>query len=163
MRLLQSNEREELAITTFADFYEQERTRAIRLAWLLTHDGSTSEDLVQDAFTRVFHRFDTLDHPGAYLRRVVVNGVYERSRREGREARRIELVARDVPTAVDGPTGGLADAIAQLPLNQRTAVVLRYWADLDHHAIADAMNVRPGTVRSLLSRATAQLRKDIAP
>jgi DNA-directed RNA polymerase specialized sigma24 family protein len=163
VRLLQGDKREELAMTTFADFYEQERTKAIRLAWLLTHDGSTAEDVVQDAFTRVFHRFDTLDHPAAYLRRVIVNGVYERSRRDGRERRRIEFAGRDMPTSVDGPTGGLIDAIAQLPLNQRTAVVLRYWADLDHHAVAEAMNVRPGTVRSLLSRATAQLRKDISP
>jgi DNA-directed RNA polymerase specialized sigma24 family protein len=152
-----------LAVTTFADFYEQERTRAIRLAWLLTHDGSTAEDVVQDAFTSVFHRFDDLDNPGAYLRRVVVNAVYERSRRDGREARRLELVGRDTPTVVEGPTGGLIDAIAELPMNQRTAVVLRYWADLDHVAIADAMGVRPGTVRSLLSRATSQLRKDITP
>ncbi len=150
-------------MTTFADFYERERTPAIRLAWLLTHDGSTAEDVVQDAFTRVFHRFDTLDHPAAYLRRVVVNGVYERARRQGRENRRLELVGRDTPATIDGPTGGLGDAISQLPLNQRTAVVLRFWADLDHHAIAEAMDVRPGTVRSLLSRATAELRKDITP
>jgi DNA-directed RNA polymerase specialized sigma24 family protein len=163
VRLLQSDDREELAMTTFADFYAHERTPAIRLAWLLTHDGSIAEDLVQDAFTRVFHRFDTLDHPSAYLRRAVVNGVYERTRRQGRENRRLELVGHDTPTTIDGPTGGLADAISQLPLNQRTAVVLRFWADLDHHAIAEAMDVRPGTVRSLLSRATTQLRKDITP
>jgi RNA polymerase sigma factor (sigma-70 family) len=151
------------AVSTFADFYEHERGGAIRLAWLLTHDANAAEDIVQDAFTAVFHRFATIDNPAAYLRRVVVNGVYARSRRTGRETRRLHHVAHDQPTSIDGPTGGLLDAIAQLPLNQRTVIVLRYWADLDHHAIAEAMDSRPGTVRSLLSRATAQLRKDITP
>ena len=151
------------AVSSFADFYEHEREGATRLAWLLTHDTNVAEDVVQDAFTSVFRRFDAIDNPVAYLRRVVVNGVYARSRRTGRETRRLHRVAHDLPTSVDGPTGGLVDAIAQLPLNQRTVIVLRYWADLDHQAIAEAMDTRPGTVRSLLSRATAQLRKDITP
>ena len=151
------------AVSAFADFYEHERDGAIRLAWLLTHDANAAEDVVQDAFTAVFHRFDGIDNPAAYLRRVVVNGVYARTRRAGRETRRLHKVANDLPTSVDGPTDGLVDAIAQLPLAQRTVIVLRYWADLDHHAIAEAMGSRPGTVRSLLSRATTQLRKDITP
>ena len=148
---------------SFADFYDRERAGAIRLAWLLTHDAATAEDVVQDAFTAVFHRFEAIDNPAAYLRRVVINGVYERARRAGREARRLEVIGRELPITLDGPTGGLIDAIAQLPANQRTVVVLRYWSDLDHRAIADAMGVRPGTVRSLLSRATTQLRKEITP
>jgi DNA-directed RNA polymerase specialized sigma24 family protein len=48
-------------------------------------------------------------------------------------------------------------------LNQRTAIVLRYWRDLDDQTIADAMGIRRGTVRSLVSRGTAQLREEIAP
>lgn len=60
---------------------------------------------------------------------------------------------------MDGPTGGLIDVIARLPLQQRTVIVLRYWSDLDHAAIADAMDARVGTVRSLLSRARAEGRR----
>ena len=60
-------------------------------------------------------------------------------------------------------TGGLADVIATLPLDQRTVVVLRFWADLDHRAIGDAMHLRPSSVRSLLTRALTRLRKDIEP
>jgi DNA-directed RNA polymerase specialized sigma24 family protein len=154
---------EELALSSFAEFYESERLRAIRLAWLLTHDSAVAEDVVQDAFTALFHRFSEVDQPAAYLRRSIINGVNERGRRTGREARRLALVTSAAPVEVDGPTGGLVDAIANLSLPQRTVVVLRYWADLDHAAIADAMGVRVGTVRSLLSRATAQLRKEIEP
>ena len=146
---------------SFTRFFETERSGAIRLAWLLTHDAALAEDVVQDAFTALFSRFDRVEHPSAYLRRSVVNGVYERSRRTARERRRLMLVAASEPPSIDGPSGGLVDAIARLPLNQRTAIVLRYWGDLDDRTIADAMGMRPGTVRSLLSRATAQLRKDV--
>lgn len=148
---------------SFTRFFEAERVSAIRLAWLLTHDAALAEDVVQDAFAAVYNRFDTIDHPAAYLRRAVINGVYERSRRAGREQRRLTLVGRTMAQWIDGPSGGLIDAIARLPLNQRTAIVLRYWRDLDDQTIAGAMGIRRGTVRSLLSRGTAQLRKEIEP
>lgn len=146
----------------FASFYERERQRAIGLAWLLTHDAAAAEDVVQDAFTAIYSRFDTVDDPTHYLRRAIINGIYQRSRRYGREQRHLTLARHGAPVSIDGPTGGLSDAIARLPLNQRTAIVLRYWADLDHHSIADAMGVRPSTVRSLCTRATAQLRKELS-
>ncbi len=154
---------EGVSTSSFAGFYESHREGAIRLAWLLTHDPAAAEDVVHDAFTALFHRFESVDNHAAYLRRSVVNAVYERTRRSGRETRRMALVATTEPVEVDGPTGGLIDAIARLPLQQRTVIVLRYWSDLDHAAIADAMDTRVGTVRSLLSRATAQLRTEIQP
>lgn len=147
----------------FSDFYAQQRHHAIQLAWLLTHDAGVAEDIVQDAFTAVFHRFATLDLPVAYLRRTIVNGVYERTRRSERELRRLQLTEATRSRAVDGPTGGLADVIARLPLQERTVVVLRYWADLDHESIARVMDLKPSSVRSLLTRATARLRTEITP
>jgi len=173
MKSMREERGEGPAVTSFAAFYEDNRTAAIRLVWLLTHDSAVAEDIVQDAFTTMFLRFDAadafgaIDDPRAYLRRVIVNGVYQRTRRRGREARRLEVVGRAQPRSAEdqseGLAGGLATAIHRLPLDQRTAIVLRYWGDLDHRAIADAMGVRPGTARSLLSRATTQLRKDYTP
>ena len=147
---------------SFVTFYNAQRATAVRLAWLLTHDSAAAEDVVQEAFTRVYPRYELLERPAAYLRTVIVHRVYERSRSKGREARRLVLVHGGAATSVDGPTGGLIDAVAELPLPQRTAIVLRYWADLTDTEIAAAMGVRPGTVRSLLSRATARLRKDFS-
>ena len=145
----------------FACFYDEHREWAIRLAWLLTHDAAEAEDVVQDAFTRVFVRFDDLDRPAAYLRTVLVRRVDERSRAKRREDLRLTLVHNGSATSIEGPTGGLVDAIAHLSLKQRTAVVLRYWGGLDDSDIASTMGIRAGTVRSLLSRATSQLRKEI--
>ena len=57
----------------------------------------------------------------------------------------------------------LADAIARLPFRQRAVIVLRYYADLTETDIAHALECRPGTVKSLASRALAALSKEITP
>jgi DNA-directed RNA polymerase specialized sigma24 family protein len=145
----------------FADAYREHRREVVQLAWLLTHDRAGAEDLAQDAFASLFDVFDRVDSPAAYLRRTVVNGVYQRSRSRQREQRRNALMIAGDALVVAGPTGGVADVISKLPIDQRTAVVLRYWGGLRDHEIADAMGVRPGTARSHLSRATIRLRKEL--
>ncbi len=152
------------APVSFAIFYEQHKTWAIRFAWLLVRDSASAEDIAHDGFARVFERFDTLSNPSAYLRTTLTNAVYVRSRRSGRERRRVRLVSATQPTYVEpAPSGGMMEAISRLPIRQRTAVVLRYWLDLPVAEIADAMNARPGTVKSWLSRAATQLRKELEP
>jgi DNA-directed RNA polymerase specialized sigma24 family protein len=147
--------------STFEELYRAKRAEATRLAWLLTHDAAIAEDVAHDAFLRLYPLFDQVENPAVYLRRSVVNGVYERVRKRQRERRREGLVIAAQPTALDGPTGGVLDAIAELSLDQRTAVVLRYWAGLRDHEIAETMNIRPGTARSHLSRALSQLRREL--
>ena len=55
----------------------------------------------------------------------------------------------------------LGDALAALPAKRRAAVVLRYYAGLSEREIAEVLGVRPGTVKSMLHRALAQLRQEI--
>lgn len=145
----------------FEDVYRAHRRAVIQLAWLLTHDAATAEDVAQDAFTALYQAFDRVENHAAYVRRSVVNGVYERTRSRQRELRRNGLVVAGHADSTSGPTGGVADAIAKLPIDQRTAVVLRYWGGLRDREIAETMGIRPGTARSHLSRATAQLRKEL--
>lgn len=59
---------------------------------------------------------------------------------------------------VADPDDDLADAIAALPPKRRAAVVLRFYLDLSEADIAETPGVRPGTVKSLLSRGLAELR-----
>lgn len=145
----------------FTAFYREAYPGAVRLAWLLTHDHAAAEDVVQDAFVRVRPRLATVDHRGAYLRTAIVNGCRDRARSAGRADtgwRRLRVVT-DV-SATDKPSE-LIDAVAQLPYKQRAVLVLRYWADLREDEIAEIVGVRPATVRSITSRALAQLRKDL--
>lgn len=73
------------------------------------------------------------------------------------------LIRRALPLAGSQPAPDehLADALRRLPLRQRTAVVLRYYADYDEAHIAAVLGCAPGTVKSLLSRAKAALRDSL--
>ena len=55
----------------------------------------------------------------------------------------------------------LRAALAHLPERQRTAVFLRYYADLDYAAIGEALGIRTGTVAATLNAAHAALRSHL--
>jgi len=63
--------------------------------------------------------------------------------------------------AVDFAFDELGDAVAALPFRQRAVLVLRYHHGLSEAEIADALECRPGTVKSLASRALDTLKKEI--
>jgi RNA polymerase sigma factor (sigma-70 family) len=145
----------------FIRFYREAYPNAVRLAWLLTHDHSAAEDIVQDAFMRLHPRLATLEYPTAYLRTSIVNGCRDRARSAGRlnaGLRRLQLNS-DVIT-IDRPSE-LLDAIAQLPYKHRAVLTLRYWADLPEAEIAEIIGVKPATVRSITVRALARLKKEL--
>ena len=133
--------------------------RAFRLAAFLTHDVQAGEDIAQDVLAEMAQRWDTLDAPDAYLRRALSNASWNWKRRRRTADRKLPLVARREAQAPIFDE--LADAVARLPFRQRAVLVLRYYADLSEAEIADALSCRPGTVKSLASRALATLSKEI--
>ena len=58
----------------FDAFYREQRTRMVRLAFVLVDDREVAEDIVQTAFARVYQRRNRIDVPLAYLRASVCNG-----------------------------------------------------------------------------------------
>ena len=143
----------------------------LRLAYVLTGDAHAAEDLTQAALydvLRHWRRVTRADHPDAYVRRVVVNR-YLSGRRRRASA---EVVLDDVESlstaVVPDPAIGVVArdevrrALSGLAPRARAVLVLRYYADLDDAAIADALGIAPGTVRSTASRALASLRTGLA-
>jgi RNA polymerase sigma factor (sigma-70 family) len=144
---------------TFERFYAAELEWARRLTFVLSGDGRFFDDLVQDAFLRLQQRFDQIDNPKAYLRVTLVNGV---RRHHGRERQR-QLAQEQSITAASEATAAYDELLTQidrLPYRQRAVLVLRYFEDLSEGEIADVLGCREGTVKSLASRALAQLRKE---
>lgn len=143
----------------FAALYRAEHERQVRRAFLLTGSNETANDVVHDAFVALHHRFDELDHPASYLNRAVLNGCRDVARRR-RSTRR--LLPRLVSPTEQGPEHDiLDDALATLPFNQRAAVVLRFYAQLSHHEIADALDCPIGSVGPWITRGLATLRKEL--
>lgn len=55
----------------------------------------------------------------------------------------------------------MLSTVQKLPYRQRTVIVLRYWMDFSEAEIAEVLECRPGTVKSLASRALSKIRKEI--
>lgn len=108
---------------------------------------------------RVYQEWDSVDRPDPYLRRAVVNGSKNWHRRNRVAQSKLPLIAVD--NRRDFAADELADALASLPFRQRAVIVLRYHADLSEADIAETLGCRPGTVKSLASRALARLAKEI--
>ena len=141
----------------FDVFYRAEYAPMVRLARGLVDTSECAEEIAQEAFAKVFERWDRLDTPGGYLRTAVVNGA--RSELRKREVRR--RVGLDRPQQVSAERDYLSDALDRLPPKRKTALVLRFYAELSEREIAETMGIRPGTVKSLVSRGLAELREVI--
>jgi RNA polymerase sigma-70 factor (sigma-E family) len=149
----------EVAATTFEDLFRSRYEPMVRVAFLLVGSRAEAEDVVQDAFARIELRWSRLDNPEGYLRRCVVNRSHDMLRRRRLE-QRFRLLHRDDKTS-ELQADELGDALATLTPKRRAAVVLRYYAGLPEREIAEILRVRPGTVKSMLHRALAQLREVI--
>jgi RNA polymerase sigma-70 factor (sigma-E family) len=149
------------AAVTFAEVFAAEVDGLVRLAYLLTDSNSVAEEIVQESFIGLYRQWDTVRNPGGYVRTAVVNRAHnhlrDRKRADVGVRRMVERSERDLEVPDIG--GVLLSALADLPERQRIAVVLRYWGDWPEHEIAAALGCRPGTVKSLVSRALDELRK----
>ena len=121
---------------------------------------------MQDALSRAlprWSRISTVDDPDAYVRRMVVNAHVSRWRKFRRREVPVEVVRdRPVPTGVGAEDRDrLWRACRSLPPDQRTAVVLRFYEDLDYAEIAALTGVREGSVRSRVSRGIAAMRHEL--
>jgi RNA polymerase sigma-70 factor (sigma-E family) len=148
----------------FHDFVVAGSTGLFRLARMLAADPQAGEDLLQATLLKTWSawpRVRRADNPDAYVRRVMINlatkGRIRRWRGEVPTAALPDTPGPDEHAAVDD-RDALTNAVRQLPPRQRAAVVLRYFADLDDAAVADALDCSVATVRSQISRALATLR-----
>jgi RNA polymerase sigma-70 factor (sigma-E family) len=142
----------------FEALFAEQYQPMVRVAYLLLGVQAEAEDVVQDAFARLDLRWSRLDNPGGYLRRCVVNGATDVLRRRRLEQRVASLARREHESGELG-ADEMSDALAALAPRPRAAVVLRYYGGLRVPEIAEALGVRPGTVKSMLHRALAQLRE----
>jgi RNA polymerase sigma factor (sigma-70 family) len=147
---------------SFGAFYQREYELAVRLAWLLTGSRPVAEDVAQDAMAAVYCAFERIESPSAYLRRAVVNTARSWHRDERRHQERSSLLARERRT-VDARDADLLDAVARLPYRQRVVIIARYRGGWSEAEIAQSLGCRPGTVKSLASRALNRLRREAQP
>ncbi len=161
---------------TFDAFYQLEFSRMVSLACTICGDYQRGEDVAQEAMARAhrhWHKVQTYDRPGAWLRRVTINLALSRTQRVKREFRALARFIGQLPSndhiagemtepAVDeGPVVGFDtevwEAVKQLPPRQRAVIGLFYQEDLSTTEIADALGCSVSTTTSHLNLARTSL------
>ena len=150
------------------ELYRLHAADGVRLAYLLSGSRALAEDLVQEAFVRMYGRFRDLRDPGAfqwYLRRTIVNLVRTHFRRVRVERAYLQARAQERQEPAEPPDPGMRQelwqALLALPERQRTAIVLRFYEDMSEGRIAEVMGCPAGTVKSLISRGKERLRTTV--
>ena len=146
--------------------YRQHAAEAGRLAYLLTGDNELARDLVQEAFLRMFGRFQDLRKPEAfhwYLKKTIVNLARSHFRRRRVERAYVERGQGLSPVEPDADARqDMWTALQALSAQQRAALVLRFYEDLSEARTAEVLDCPVGTVKSLVSRGLARLRQDLS-
>ena len=133
-----------------------------RLAAALIRDRERAVDVVQDAFAAAVRRRASFRRDGsleAWICRIVVNLARNDVARRPPESPFAEPPARN--GHAPGAESELTASLAALTDRQRLVVFLRYYADLDYRAIAETLDISPGTVGATLNSAHAALRKQL--
>jgi RNA polymerase sigma-70 factor, ECF subfamily len=137
-----------------------------RVARAIVGDGEAARDVVQEAFAQALRGRAGFRGSGSlegWLWRTVVNAarMHQRTRKASGDA---QLRARE-PAHRNGcenePELRLHAAVAALPERQRLVLFLRYYADLDYAAIAESLQISPGTVAATLSSARSSLKRQL--
>jgi RNA polymerase sigma-70 factor (sigma-E family) len=150
----------------FESWMAARQRRLLHLAFLLTGDVHTAEDLVQTTLAKLYLAWDRVDRNGnvdAYARRILTN---EHASLWRRPWKRRELSTDDFAAyepsghdpQYDGTGAALWAAVRELPPRQRTVIALRYYEQLSEAETAATLGISVGTVKSQASRAIATLR-----
>jgi RNA polymerase sigma-70 factor (ECF subfamily) len=159
------------------------QVRAVRAAYLITHDRPVSEDLVQSAFLRAYERigqFDATRPFGPWFLRSVAHdaakAAAQRRRHVSLDAERRDAAhphrQHDPIDPAPGPEALLLAAesrqevwaaLDRLPTAQRAALVLRYHLELSEAEVAGHLGVPAGTAKSRLHHARKRLHALLRP
>lgn len=161
---------DEMALSLMMDQYGN---LLLRTVYLLVRDEEAAKDIVQETFILAWKNMGKLREPAflrAWLIKIAVNQAISFKRQLARKAAllRQQLLQHDVERSIqeaDFHRGLVEDhldveqAIGQLPLKQRTVLVLFYYHKMTMPEIATLLDVAENTLRKRLQAALGKLRK----
>jgi RNA polymerase sigma factor (sigma-70 family) len=148
---------------------------AFRLAYLVAGDAADAEDAVADGLAKAWlalPRFRRGAPFRPWVLEIVANEARNRRRSAGRRARLALRTAAQLRPGDAAPSpeaalldaetrAGLLAAVNALRDEEREVVACRYFLELSEAETAAALGIRPGTVKSRLSRALGRLRTSL--
>jgi len=158
--------------TAFATLVRKHTSRFYRLSYRFVANTQEAEDIVQDAFLKIWER-PTLWNPNAnsafttWFYRVVVNMSLDRAKKkrplplidesmvvDERESQERTLIRAEQEQRLEA-------AIARLPKRQRVALNLCFYEGLSNQEAADVMELKLKALQSLIMRAKTTLKDEL--
>lgn len=164
----------------FEEIFYLYRDDVFRFAYLVVRDASLAQDVVQEAFLKVFRSIEKFQFRSSFkswLYRVAVNEAITILRRRkikeeldpmpdasrGRESQQTSREWQPEEAVLESEERQLLRwAVGQLDPVHRTVVVLKYFDEFSDTEIAAVIGCPPGTVKSRLHRARELLRNAMA-
>lgn len=136
-------------------------------------EPATAEDLMQETFVRALQasrRYRPEGRISTWLFSIAANLVRDRWRRRARRGEELPLdhLPLEAPDSTEEQAlrgidhERVREALLCLPLEQRLALILRYYQDLSYEEIAQALAIPVGTVRSRIHNGLARLKRLLA-
>jgi RNA polymerase sigma factor (sigma-70 family) len=150
-----------------AEYATAEGGSLLKLACSLMGSQHGAEDLVQTTLlkaTKSWRRIETANNPDAYVKKMLVHEFLNEQRRITRLGRFLSLYSQTTRDRSEDMAAQVVEshvvlqALMRLKPKARTVLVLTYYDDLDDEEIAQLIDSPKATVRSIRSRALAQLR-----
>lgn len=154
-----------------ARLIRQHSTHAYRVAFAILGDPHDAEDVVQEAFMKVFRTIDQVRDEQAFrawVARITANQARDLIRRKSLQRSLPDRLQASEDPRFDGPDDEVLrheaslevqQAIDMLPPQQRAAVLLYYSEEFTTKEVADLLGKPAGSVRRLLSDAYSSLRR----
>jgi RNA polymerase sigma-70 factor (ECF subfamily) len=142
------------------DHFRQHFPQVVASLTLVVGDRELAHDAAAEAFAKAYSRWSRVSSyrsPTGWIYTVALNRARRAARRRGRERDLLATLPPAVASVSPGDGLGVWELLDTLPERQRTAVVLRYAADLTEADVAAAMGVTRSTVSSQLRAAHAHL------
>lgn len=142
----------------YAWFFRAEFPMVLRTVFLILGDKGKAEDVTQEAFIQLLSHWNKVsryERPEAWVRRVAIRLAVRTLKRERLRGVLERETARE--HVVRAPDVDLADALRQLPVKQRTCVLLFYFEDRPIAEIVEILGISEGSVKVHLHRARRRL------
>ncbi len=149
-------------LETLGVLFDRHHARLHAFCFRLTGSADDADDLVQSVFLRVLRYRSSFRGESSFttwLFRLAYNAAHDARERGSRE----EPLLNDVPgaseSAVDERHARLEAALAKLNVDQRAALVLKRYHDLDYESMARVLSCTPAAARVRVHRALNELRE----
>ena len=146
----------------FDEFFEDEHERLFKALYFVTGNRQDAEELMQDAFLRLWERWDQISRvsdPTAYLFRVALNGFRMRRRRASMAVQKLVPVTEERDLFAEAEMrADMKRLLLGLTVRQRAALLLVDLLGYPSEQAARILRVRPSTVRALATKGRRALR-----